>query len=60
MNIAKAIEILTANSFKAITPAGIDFNNAIKLGIEALMLICLLREAEGEPTIPLLKGETKE
>ena len=59
MTLDEAIEILQVNSFKAITPAGMDFNDALKLGTAALKRLEEWRAGTVLNPDLLLPGETE-
>ncbi len=60
MKLTKAIEILQLEQTVEFTGFIVDFNEAIKLGIEALKRVQSQRYSIPTRSISLLKGETKE
>lgn len=59
MKLDKAIEILTTYMKGSDEAEPVDFDDAIKLGIEALKRLVARREAEQSQGVSLLPGETK-
>ncbi|MBA7658441.1 hypothetical protein ES703_66392 [subsurface metagenome] len=60
MTIDEAIERLAKHTFKPTSEPGREYNNALKLGIEAMKRIRHDREAMQAKHILLLPGETEE
>ena len=57
MTIAKAIEILESVTSRHFHADGLDFRDAIKLGIEALKEVERLRSYKAFHVVKLLPGE---
>ena len=59
VRLDKAIGILKSEQMHGVIFNTDDWNDAIKLGIEALRYVKTSRDPSGVPSYPLLPGETK-